>query len=733
MFPSPEKNPPVERKENVEFKEVVRVFLLQPIAPESITSDSDLEDVNLNRLILIQKNSQSNNPNQIMPIGGNIETGEDPIQAAQREVLEETHLIIDLEQLETTQTYEFMHYGAKSGRKSTFFLGKLFAPKYDAPYPLDNKVDKIGSFANLDLQDLQHLFSEGTFGSGSILDSLNRNEITRNKVETFASTSEIIQLQNELLVESKYAEIKSKVHIFETVLRIGFGTVDENLRNKIAVLSLESERLSSGKTNESVEILFEKVQAFWKQNIVTISGGYKNVQSTLRFASVEDVLSDLGIDPNKETQDGKGFPTAHMMFPVMFGFDFDKKLIPLLEGNPHIDTLYKMSKVLYLYNEYLYAENQNRRRASGRLLKRVLKIEKNTDFNEEDIITFFKQEMYINSETQESFRFLGDEIDAFFSDLQNQTKVPPSLAYLAHKNEVQDKSFERIVKLAFSNTESIADKQIKFEAQRKLLLVHMLFEVKKYYEDIKRKGIEPLDDLEAELEIKDNSLLPLQKTNRTIVLQGKPFKVIIERNPKEMRSLLRKVLVRDEWNFTEKGPYNDIYRETYVFDVDAKEDMVEEKRVTPCLMTDGKGKSIETYKAHLVVHNLITELVKKAKIKGDNVEVNLFKGLPQNGEGITSSGVGGGGQIRLCKFYIKHKDRESVDRMREVQIFLPKEEAGVWVSGEEDYENKKEDDERYSLQRLFTHGNAYSLIELLFPYHIYGDRMKVMFEPDKKK
>lgn len=291
---------------------------------------------------------------------------------------------------------------------------------------------------------MQHLFSEGTFGSGNILDSLNRNEITRNKVKTFASTSEIIQLQNELLVESKYAEIKSKVHIFETVLRIGFGTVDENLRNKIAVLSLESEQLSSRKTNESVEILFKKVQAFWKQNIVTISGGYKNVQSTLRFASVEDVLSDLGIDPNKETQDGKGFSTAHMMFPVMFGFDFDKKLITLLEGNPHIDTLYKMSKVLYLYNEYLYAENQNRRGASRRLLKRVLKIEKNTDFNEEDIITFFKQEMYINSETQESFRFLGDEMDAFFLICKTRQKYHRRLRTLRIKTKFKIKALREL-------------------------------------------------------------------------------------------------------------------------------------------------------------------------------------------------------------------------------------------------------------------------------------------------
>lgn len=733
MFRSPESGSQLEQKEKVDFKEVVRIFLIQPISPESITNDADLENIYLNRLILIQKNAQSNNPNQIMPIGGNIEDKEDPIKAAQREVLEETHLKIDLVPLQTTQTYEFEHYGKKAARKARFFFGKLFAPKFDAPYPLDNEVDKISSFAYLDLQDLQKLFDDGTFGSGTILDSLHKDPAAREKVGTIADTEEIIGLQKELLLESKVLEIKSKLHILQTLIHTNNGVVENGFKGTVELLNKEFEDLLSEKNEKAVEAFFEKIQEFWKKNILQISGGYKNVQSALRFANVENVLEDIGADKSKENEDGKGIPTIHMMFSVMFGFDFDKKLIPLLEQNPHTKMLYEMSKVLYLYNEYLYGENENRRGASGRLLRRILKIDKDKNVHEEDILLFFKQEMFINEDSQETFRFLGDEIDAFFSDLQNQTKVPPSRAHLAHKNEVQDKSFERIVKLAFSKPESMADRQIKFEAQRKLLLAHMLLEVKKYYQDVKIKGIEPLDDLEAELEIRDHREQPLQKTNRTISLEGKPFKVIIERNPKEIRSLLRKVLVRDQWSFAATGPYSDIYRETYVFDVDAKEEMIEEERSVLCGTTDAKGNWLKSYKAPLVVHNFISELVKKAQEKGEKVEIHLFKGVPKNGEGMLSSGIGGGGKIRLCKFYVKHIDTGGMDRIREVQVFLPKEENGTWVSGEEDYRYKKEDDERYSLQRLFTHGNAYSLIELLFPYHIYGDRMKIMFEPNPGK
>jgi len=139
-------------------------------------------------------------------------------------------------------------------------------------------------------------------------------------------------------------------------------------------------------------------------------------------------------------------------------------------------------------------------------------------------------------------------------------------------------------------------------------------------------------------------------------------------------------------------------------------------------------EKVKDFVAPEVVFDFIIELVTKAKENGEEIEIQQWKGLPKNGNGMESNGVGGGGTIRLCKFYIKHTDVKGVARMREVQIFLPKEESGIWVSGKVDYDNKKTDDERYSISRLFTHGNVYSLIELLFPYDIYGEGMKAFFK-----
>ena len=159
-----------------------------------------------------------------------------------------------------------------------------------------------------------------------------------------------------------------------------------------------------------------------------------------------------------------------------------------------------------------------------------------------------------------------------------------------------------------------------------------------------------------------------------------------------------------------------------------------ERRATPCQMTNGNDVLILEYNAPLIVHEYIAQLHTNAELRGQKIKIKQFKELPKEGENMKSSGNGGGGKIRVCKFYIEHTDENNEVRVQEMQMFLPKQTTdGSWVSGEEDYEYKKKDDKGYAMKRLFTHGSTYSLIELFFPYYIYGDRMKALFSPLKKK
>ena len=79
---------------------------------------------------------------------------------------------------------------------------------------------------------------------------------------------------------------------------------------------------------------------------------------------------------------------------------------------------------------------------------------------------------------------MAKEVDEFFQNLQSQSQISPEMAALSHKNEVEGIDFERNIKLAFQKEDFGKHKRIKFEAQRKLLLCLMLFEVKKYMYEV---------------------------------------------------------------------------------------------------------------------------------------------------------------------------------------------------------------------------------------------------------
>lgn len=703
--------------ESIEKVPVVRIFFLQPVDPNQINDLTDLKKISLTEVVLVRKNKFSKNAGALMPVGGSVLPHEDVNHAAIRESLEETHLIFtELVKMQSEQTYYFKHGGKLVGRKSYFFVGRLFAPKYDVPYALDNDVDKIEKFVRLNRQELKELIDGDKVKGGYIYDSLSANKEARKRVGTIASQKEIHAVQNELSEKLMQAEVDRKLNVLKILFKkkLEQGELDTGMREKFSILEKDI-------SNDAIKILdkYKIISKYWEKNINLLVNGPEDLIVALRFSNLEDILADLVEYKKKE---GDTLPTLQMMFPIMFGLNFDVRFLDLIKRNVHLEKIYTMSRILFLYNNM---QTGQRGAASERLLRRLLQ-KQNGRIEENDLTTYFKKLGILSQDFQTNFKALADEVDLFFQDLQKQSQISPTVASLSHINEVEDKPFERIVKLAFSSEE----RQIKFEAQRKLLLVYLSFQARSFYNNVVGKGITELDDLEKKMEVKTVGQNSLKDKKRRISLGGKEYPVIIERRRKEFNSMLRKVLVRDALDFKEDSPYNDIFGETYVFDDAAIEEMNEDLRPVPLPMTDGKDRKIEKYSAPLVVHIFLQELKTKLGI-GEKIEILQFKGLPKEGEGALSNSIGGGAKVRFLKFYIRHTDTEGVERTREVQMFLPKKENGEIVSGEVDYTNKKIDDDRYALARLFTHGNVYSVIELLFPHHVYGDSMKDFFKIKK--
>jgi hypothetical protein len=113
---------------------------------------------------------------------------------------------------------------------------------------------------------------------------------------------------------------------------------------------------------------YTDVNTCWRKHIRTLSGTNENLRMAIRFSNIQDVLLDLDIQ-NKE--DTKKVPTAHMMFPILFGFNFDKRLEPLLKETPHLAKVYEMARVLYLYN-VCSSGSGARPEAAKRMLRKVI-------------------------------------------------------------------------------------------------------------------------------------------------------------------------------------------------------------------------------------------------------------------------------------------------------------------------------------------------------------------------
>lgn len=736
-----EQNPP---------KKVVRVFLLQPTSVEDIQTREDVVSLSTVKVMMIRKNEQARNPGQVMPVGGNVESGEDEIKAAVREVFEETHLFISpdtthspsvvpgVKRLSSPQTYSFTSTHKETReqvtevREAHYFVARLYGSTFDNPYPLNNDVDKIASFPRYSPEELKELFD-----GGDGLDSLQRDARVREERGATTNSEQVDAVHEALLQELQEEDAKRKIRILELLRN----------RGKIAI---DSQTLQEYK----IETSYGGVQALWQEICSTQPLEVRDVQECMRFLELEELLLDVASkkrtkgesEENVEFEKTKGLPTVHMMFSLMLGFELDKHVEGLLSQHPHLKKLITISKVFYLYNE-LQKEDGGNKGAVHRLLQRMLGMSKSDEqVNEADIFSFIEKEYDVSFRDNESFSNLGHNVDVLFDSIQQQSKIDVNTAHFSVLNEIQNTEFKTLIRLAFQKNKknSLYEKQIAFEAQRKLLLMHLFMQVRSYYDSVCNAGIEPLDAIEFSLEKTRTDVERLKKAKRIIALHGTDYEVSIERNRKGIDSLMRKVLVRDEWSFdgsvSPADMYNDIYRESYIFDIpeggdaDAMMQEVEIENI-PFSMTDGKNKSLTKYKTQKVVHDFISSLVEKARMKGESIEIIQFKGLPKKGEALSSAGIGGGGEVRFCKFYIKHTDKSGVSRVREVQLFLPKEVEGApgkkeWVSGEHDFKFKKNDDTRYAIDRLFTHGRVYSLIELLFPYAIYGDRMKALFSKD---
>jgi hypothetical protein len=289
---------------------------------------------------------------------------------------------------------------------------------------------------------------------------------------------------------------------------------------------------------------------------------------------------------------------------------------------------------------------------------------------------------------------------------------------------------ESLLAIAFSKENTNEAKKLRFEAQRKLILMLMMYDANKYINKKIKVGKKGIDTV-------SNAIYGQQSIagKRNLILDGENYGVEVDGGVKTEEALLRKIIVRNVWDLNGDF-YNDIFRESIIFTKKEnsswqEKDLEEVEFAIPegCILRDDKGKVLQTIKAPACVGQYILQLFKNAKsLLKDNecIEISSWKNCLN---GMQSNGAGGGGDIRMCKFYVNYykKDKdgnilEDSKVAKEIQMFVPnKDKENQIVGGEYDYKNKKEDDESYAIRRLLESGDWKSFLALLYPRKFYPD------------
>lgn len=781
-----------EQREKEPIPEVARVFLFQSISPEQIsdtTDVSDPENICFTRMMLIRKGGIASR-GKVMPVGGNLQPGERAQQAAIREVVEETHLRMtpaSTEELSVVQEYSFYHAGKKEtlDRKAHFFVGRVLPQPLEQAYPLHNEEDKIAAFDYLTVSEYEELAEHGTIQRDDqeieLLDSLVKNDYHRAINHTETDQQEVEQIHIEVNGYFKKIEALKKLQVLQQLIRQSlnqseyasvFAIIQESYVYTAITLFgdnplAEDDDISFASPRDQLTAVFasieEHVDGLDNDNLDYIENAeamvdqlWSVVQESTQFAP-EDVRNALHASNTRATienvtaetyndKTGSGLPSIQLLFPLLTDSDktFGHGMLRVLAENPQTARLLHTASVLQLFDA-AQQDPQARKRLINRVIGPYAADNGEHTIYLDDVKRYIVQKGYIVDSNEYPYDLndrlnqLGGKINRYFERLKRAANIREEVP-IDQLNEIKNASFDELLSYAFGTHEDYhgLDKKTaaiyRWEARRKLMLIQMLHEIDTVHRATINRGVKPIDDIERSFRLPGIS----EDGVRTIQCEGTTYRARIIQRQKDLMQLLRKSIVRDEGlpHSEEFDPRRDtieisrdIYGEAYIF-MDEDLPMQINEYPAPPGMTDGKDRIIETYRAPKVLHDLISSIVKNG---GDAVRISQYKELPADGKGFDSKGSGGGGKIRMAKFYIEYTDDSGMKFHKEVQCFFPRSMPGpngieLQVTGQYDFLHKKGDDKDYGVSRLFKTRSHRSFMESLYPASVYGDSIQPAFK-----
>lgn len=758
---SPEQHSPrppelkTESKERV--KEVARIFIFQARSADSLRDDEPLADLMLVNSLWALKGGEAS-AGQLTPVGGTIDEGESPEKAAQRELVEETHLRAPERTIEKIgeQSYSFRHRGKNvtMNRRVHYFKGGISPAGFDIPYVLDPAEDKIEEFVALSPRETRTLFEHGEITHAGrvlkILDCLSPNPADRAHAETEINDAERQQVARTMLKHHLLTEARRKIITLNALGRgllakdpsgytpprtipiVGAINYEQwpnydptDPRTAPARFQVELKNVYTTLTahnfdddREAADML-QRVDTLWREHIqhftmadvkraLEISSIGGKLFNSFHYEKVSDTPRKFRPTFNLET--GTGVPTANLVFALLAdNLDYSKMRV-LARANPQTHRLLKMMQHLQAHDigqtedYFLEQLRAARMRHKGYTDLPVIELGDHVNI----------REMCLN-------------INSYFERLQGEAHVPTDVPIDQLDEIKRANSMRELVALAKgehimqrADIPFSSPRILQWEAKRKLILLVLLNDALRVRNEFIRRGVVPIEELEKTLSIPGLEIRPRSAAKDTM-------------------SLLRKIIVLDRTiglnnNFADVA--KDIFGAAYVFHEATPPDLIEQNYEIPFDPTtegqyrvrDADGQWLTHIRAPAVIARCMFQVLEHGQ---GSVEIMNYQPLPRPGEGVKSKGPGGGGKIRYAKFTVLHYAEDGTVRYKEIQCFVP--DPTHDRTAEDEYMHKKNDDRRYGRARLFGTKGMRSFMELLYPASIYGHSVRAIFAGQHKQ
>ncbi|MFH1537086.1 MAG: hypothetical protein ABID45_03800 [Patescibacteria group bacterium] len=678
---------PLEHNEGREQEnglEKVRIIILQSSSPEDIPDNADPKELYFTKTIWGLGLEGTDKQGQIIPIGGSQKIDDDDIfAAATRKMLNETHLrpVKPLKNVGGLSNPVTTKDGVAATETTTFCVAEI-SPS-DIAYPIDPEIDQIKPI-NLDHNQTLTLLNEGK------LICAGKEYKLAGRLEQGSDDIKIL-IEYQLSTREVYKKIKLIRNLYKNFLSSEQRQAENNTMKKLRNIK-----------KENLDEVNQFYQEFIKRNQISTP----DIKKALKYSNLEEDVESIG----------SNYPEAWLRVAAIESADLrkiSKSSLKELLRNPFlknlIRTMYNFAGGIdpdepNLMKAVLYGES------SGASYKCTLKqVEKHLgirDFNKmnNEVNQFLKA---IEKEALAAGMGVAEEISKL--DQLNKIKRPKNLLEL--------------FQYAVGTHPLLADKkpglrkQYTFEARRKIIMMMLAQKAFDYYEKIvspqttsEEQPIEELfehivsDEIEIEEAADNGSMANIQMKIGEQKIPG--FMTVDTKKPEEV---FRKMIVRN----CDPTDIKDIQRRAVC--LEASMEQIGE-RVE--IQTDD-GKTTED---HQIIADFIQSLKNEARQNGTEIKIIKFTRTPLPGEKIESKGGGGGGKVNYAKFYIKNIENplqggKPIERYEEVMIFLPspKKDQTAYQKMQE----KKADDVRYAIARLFETKSLRSFMELVFPANIY--------------